>query len=58
LALDIQESIYDSNKNHPVGKSHDQRDRLPPQIDPETASFGKPSDKSVYRLPFHLIDAY
>jgi hypothetical protein len=55
LDLDIKESIYDSNKNRPVGKSHDQRDRLPPQIDPDCTAFGKPSDKSKHKFRFAII---
>lgn len=47
LITDVNESIYESNRLRPIGKSHDQNERLPPHIDPEETAFGKPSDKSI-----------
>ncbi|XP_035702904.1 EF-hand domain-containing family member B-like [Folsomia candida] len=47
LELNIKESVYESNKVRPVGRSHDQTLNLPPHIDLELTGFGKPSDKSV-----------
>lgn len=44
---DVNESIYESNKIRPIGRSHDQTEKLPPFIDPKETAFGKPSDKSI-----------
>lgn len=47
LVTDVNESIYESNRLRPIGKSHDQKERLPPHVDPDETAFGKPSDKSI-----------
>ncbi|CAL8087919.1 unnamed protein product [Orchesella dallaii] len=47
LLINVQESIYESNRVRPIGKSHDQKERLPPTIHPDETAFGKPSDKSI-----------
>ncbi|XP_048882738.1 EF-hand domain-containing family member B isoform X2 [Brienomyrus brachyistius] len=43
----LQEAGYFSNSSAPLGRSHDQRSRLPPGLDPSTTAFGVKSTQSV-----------
>jgi len=55
LEKDIQESIYNTNRTMPIGRSPDQRDNLPPTFDPMQYTCGRPSDKSNRQAQFSHI---